>query len=58
MTYIFAEADKLRNQGQSLEAAKKYQEIAESSTDQNEIAKALHMAGVSYSQCAKPEEAK
>jgi len=50
MTYIFAEADKLRNQGQSLEAAKKYQAIAESSDDPQTIGAALHMSAVCLNQ--------
>ncbi len=50
MTYIFAEADKLRNQGQSIEAAKKYQEIAESSDDAQIVGAALHMSAVCLNQ--------
>lgn len=50
MTYIFAEADKLRNQGQSLEAAKKYQEIAESYDDPKYVGAALHMSAVCLNQ--------
>lgn len=50
MTYIFAEADKLRNQGQSIEAAKKYQEIANSSGEAQTVGAALHMSAVCLNQ--------
>lgn len=50
MTYIFAEADKLRNRGQSLEAAKKYQEISLGSDDQQIVGAALHMSAVCLNQ--------
>lgn len=53
MTYILEEADKLRNQGQSLEAAKKYQDIAESSDDSQIIGAALHMTAVCFNQAGE-----
>lgn len=57
MTYVFAEADQLRNQGQSLEAAKKYQEIAESSSDEQTVGAALHMSAVSLNQAGEHTQA-
>jgi tetratricopeptide (TPR) repeat protein len=50
MTYIFEEADRLRNQGKSLEAAKKYLELTQKALSDYEKASAYHMAGVSFSQ--------
>lgn len=50
MTYILAEADELRNQGQSLAAAKKYQEIAMSSDDPKIVGACLHMSAVCVNQ--------
>lgn len=50
MKNIFEEADKLRNQGKSLEAAKQYLEVANTSQSDYEKAAAFHMAGVSFSQ--------
>jgi tetratricopeptide (TPR) repeat protein len=50
MTDIFKEADKLRNQGKSLEAAKKYLELTKITLSDYQKAAAYHMAGVSFSQ--------
>lgn len=57
MAYIFEGADKLRNQGQSLEAAEKYQEIARSSEDQQIIGAALHMTAVCFNQAGEHAQA-
>lgn len=57
MTYIFEEADKLRNQGQSLEGAKKYQQIAGSSNDPQVVGAALHMTAVCFNQAGEHAQA-
>lgn len=54
MTYIFEEADKLRNQGKSLQAAKEYLKISSDPAQSEEVKlSALHMAAVSYSQAGE-----
>ena len=57
MTYILEEADKLRNQGQSLQAAQKYQEITDQTDDEQVKGAALHMAAVCYSQAGQHSDA-
>jgi tetratricopeptide (TPR) repeat protein len=57
MAHILEEADRLRNQGQSLEAAKKYQEIAESSDESQIVGAALHMSAVCFNQAKEHTKA-
>lgn len=57
MAYIYSQADKLRNQGKSLEAAKSYQDIASSSEDPRIVGAALHMAAACLNQAGEHQEA-
>lgn len=56
MTYILKEADRLRNQGKSLEAANKYLEVANDTDDDNLKCAAIHMAAVSLNQAGQHQE--